>query len=352
MFSQAVRNFAPSWFASVMGTGVLALGSAAFGQRVPGLAALGWVLHYFNVALFFVLLLPWTLRWLRHRAEALATLRHPVHSQFYPTIAIALLVLGAQFLTFGGHVAAAAAFWSAGVVLTIFFSVAVPLVMFEGEQTALEHVTPGMFIPPVGLVVIPVAGSALAAHAQGPWRELVLFVCYTGLGAGFFLWIAVLALTFHRFVLGKPLPGTMAATVWINLGPIGVVVTSLVGLVGVSPFVNDPRPFYALAFLLWGFGAWWLTMAPLLTLRYWRRRELPFALSWWAFTFPLGAYAVSSHRLGTLLQMDSVWAVGFAAYLMLGFLWGVTLFRTLKGVADGSLIAAAPAPPSPEARPG
>ena len=342
-FDTVIRYFAPSWFAAVMGTGVVAVNSFNYGQTFPLLKSLGEIVHWGNVILFLILLVPWTLRWFRHRPEALAALKNPIMSQFYATIAIALLVLGLQFLVYGTQVGIAATLWGIGVVLTIVFSFLAPWVLFTSDQVSLDHVTPGMFIPPVGLVVIPLAGNLLVPHAEGALREGLLFLNFASLGAGYFLWLGLLALTVHRFIVGRPLPGTMLPTVWINLGPIGVVVVSLIGLVGVSPFVAVKEPFYVLAFLLWGFGVWWLIMAILLTIAYKRRGELPFSLTWWAFTFPLGAFAAASYRLGTLFHMDSVWGLGLASYGLLIVLWSAALINSAIGAARGTLFAS-PAP--------
>ncbi len=177
--------------------------------------------------------------------------------------------------------------------------------------------------------------------------HLILLISYTGLGSGFFLYLAMLALTMSRFIVGSPLPGQLLPTVWINLGPIGVVPMSLAGLVDASPFLSVREPFYVLALLLWGFGAWWLTMSIILTLGYRRRGELPFSLAWWAFTFPLGAYAAASSYLGTLLHMDSVWLLGLAAYALLVVLWSATFLNTAQGVFAGTLFA--PPPHVPQA---
>jgi C4-dicarboxylate transporter/malic acid transport protein len=343
-FDRIVRNFAPSWFAAVMGTGVVAVNCFNFGQTSPVLKTVGAVVHWFNVALFLLLLVPWVLRWFRHRPAALAALHNPVLSQFYATIAIALLVLGLQFLIYGGHVRLATALWGTGVVLTIVFSFLAPWVLFTSDQVTLEHVNPGMFIPPVGLVVIPLAGNLLVGHAEGALKEGLLFLNFVSLGGGFFLWLGLLALTVHRSVVGRPLPGTMVPTVWINLGPIGVVAVSLIGLADAAPFVSAKEPFYVLAFLLWGFGVWWLIMAVLLTLAYRRRGELPFTLTWWAFTFPLGAFAAASYRLGTLFHLDSVWALGLASFALLIVLWSAALFKSVLGAVRGTLFA----DPAPE----
>lgn len=95
-FDQIVKNFAPSWFAAVMGTGVLALGAAFLGHEFAPLAAASMFLHWFNIGLFLVLLVPWTLRWFRAPTHATGALSHPVVASFVPTVAIALLVLSVQ----------------------------------------------------------------------------------------------------------------------------------------------------------------------------------------------------------------------------------------------------------------
>lgn len=341
-FDRIVRNFAPSWFAAVMGTGVLAIGAMRFSETYPVLKPVGTVLHGFNLVLFLLLLLPWTLRWFRYRAAALGALRHPVMGQFYATIAIASLVLAFECVIYGEHVALAAGLWTVGVLGSLLFSFVGFWTLFNNPDVTLDQVTPGMFLPPVGLVVVPLAGLPLMGQAAGSLRELLFLVNVACLGAGFFLWLGLLALTVHRFVLGRPMPGALLPTLWINLGPIGVVCLGLVGLAETLSLAGIRETLPLAALLLWGFGAWWLVMAGALTLSAWRRGELPFSLTWWAFTFPLGAFANASHRLATTFALEAVWAVGFAAFVLLFFLWGITLVKSIRGTISGSLFADAP----------
>ena len=65
--------------------------------------------------------------------------------------------------------------------------------------------------------------------------------------------------------------------------------------------------------------------------------QLPFALSWWGFTFPIGAFVAESLRLSKVLGWNSTFAIGVAAWLLLCFFWLVTLFRTARGVASGAI---------------
>jgi len=334
---QIIRNFAPSWFAAVMGTGVLTLGAAFLGHEFPPMATVASALHLFNIAFFLVLLLPWILRWFLARAQAAGSLVHPVVASFVPTVAIALLVLAVQFLQIDKAAQIALPLWCLGSALAFGFSILILFNQFVGEHVMLDHVTPGMFIPPVGLVVIPVAGAPLALAIGGPAQGWLLLVSYIALGSGALLWLALQAITMFRFVLHKPVPGPLVPTFWINLGPLGVMPISIIALADASPFIVDKAPFHVAALLLWGFGTWWLFMAALLTWRYWKRGQLPFALSWWAFTFPTGAFAIASFKLSVVVPLPGIFSVGIIAYGLLVMFWSVTLVRSVRGSLDGSL---------------
>ena len=138
--SQIVRNFAPGWFAAVMGSGVLSITTLALATRWPRIEAFAWGLHYFNLLLFLVLTIPWLARWLAFPQAARATLQHPVQASFYPTFSIALLVIAAQFVAFGPQTGLALLFWWPGAALTFAFSFAVLYAMFSGEHVGLGGV--------------------------------------------------------------------------------------------------------------------------------------------------------------------------------------------------------------------
>ncbi|OPY92812.1 MAG: putative membrane protein [Syntrophaceae bacterium PtaU1.Bin231] len=332
-----VKNFAPSWFAAVMGTGILALTSLSYSPYVPFLKRAAALLFYFNVVLFFVLLIPWTLRWVFYTKEALADLEHPILSNFYATIAIAMLVLSANFTIIAENVLIGQIFWFAGAGLTIFFGTLSPFIMFRGEHVTMDHINPAWFIPPVGLIVIPIPGSFIIDQYSGFAREVVIFVNYFGWGAGFFLYMALCAICIHRFILHRPLPNVLAPTIWINLGPIGAGTVALVNLVNHSVFITVKEPFFVFGLLFWGFGIWWVIMAIAMTLYYMRTTKLPYALSWWAFTFPLGAYVAGSHSVATLFHLAIVDWIGFGLYLLLVFLWSLTLIKTSVAAYYGRL---------------
>jgi C4-dicarboxylate transporter/malic acid transport protein len=336
-FGDLVRTFAPGWFAAVMGTGVLALTTRSLSAQWPALAWPATGLHWINSALFIVLALPWLLRWWRFPSAARQTLMHPVQADFYPTFSIALLVLAAQWLVFTPWVMVAIVLWWLGALLTLGFSLLLLFLMFRGEHVAVDHVTPAKFIPAVGLVVIPLAGGPLLPHLSGVARELALIVNVVGLGSGAMMYIGLLGMTLSRKYLHKPAIGILTPTVWIHLAPIGVIPLSLVNLLDQLPFPVAREVASVFMLLLWGFGVWWLMMASLLTLAAQRAGQLPFALSWWGFTFPLGAFVAESLQLAQRLGWGGLWIVAVAAWLLLCLLWGLTLFKTLVAVRRGEI---------------
>lgn len=341
-YSDISRTFAPGWFAAVMGTGVLALTTHGLAQRWPVLALPAAALHWFNSVLFLVLALPWLTRWLRFRPAAMQTLMHPVQANFYPTFSIALLVLAAQWLTFTPCLEVAMVLWWLGVVVHFIFSFAVLFFMFRGEYVVAEHVTPAQFIPAVGLVVMPLAGGPLLAHMDGPLREWVLTLNVIGLGAGSMMYLGLLSLTLYRKYLHKPAQGILTPTVWIHLAPIGVIPVSLLNVAEQLPFPALRELAIGVMLMFWGFGVWWLVMASLLTLSARAAGQLPFALSWWGFTFPIGAFVAESLRLSKVLNWSSTFAIGVVAWLLLWAFWLRTLYRTARGVASGTIFLSHP----------
>jgi tellurite resistance protein TehA-like permease len=119
-------------------------------------------------------------------------------------------------------------------------------------------------------------------------------------------------------VLGGDAPAILSAN---GLGEIGQVVQGIGVLAGL---------------LLWGFGLWWLALAAMITVRYWRA-GVPFNLGWWGYTFPLGVFAVATFRLGTALNLSLFWVVGTILTIALAAMWLVVAAKTLAGGWRGHL---------------
>ncbi len=90
----------------------------------------------------------------------------------------------------------------------------------------------------------------------------------------------------------------------------------------------------------------WLTLAAAVTIRT-ARHGLPFALTWWSFTFPVGTCVTGTIGLAARSHADVLRGASVVLFALLLTAWLVVAARTLAGGASGRLFrpmaSAAPA---------
>ncbi len=335
-YNEIFQNFSPSWFAAIMGTGILSLTFYFFSFRLAFLKPLAFFFFYFNLVFFFVLLLVFFIRLFFYFSFLKEDFFHPLQANFFPTLPIGMLVIAAGFLVISHNIFWAKVFWLIGAFLTLILSVVIPYILFQKRDITLSHINPAWFIPPVGLVVVPIAGSFLAKYF-GSGRDFFLLLNYISWGSGFFIYLGLSAICLYRFILHHPLPKTLMPTIWINLGPLGAGTAALINLVKVSYFVSIKEPFYVFGLLFWGFGIWWLAIALMATFFQIKKAALPYAMSWWAFTFPLGAYIAATYSLFKIFHFIFLYYLGIFLLALLSIFWLATFWQTMQGVISGKV---------------
>lgn len=353
-FAEIVQHFAPGWFASVMGTAVIAVAIFVFREPVPLAGALQVFFLAVAVLLFLVLLVPWALRWLQYPEAVRRDLNHPVSAAFFPTMPISLLVIGiALEKTALGFVpehvlwAVLQALWLAGAAGIFLFALAILNTFFQQPEIKWETSTLGWLIPPVSALLVPVLGSSLAVHFAGTaWGAVNLVGSLIFLGVGGILFVLVMAVVLVRYIFYALPPVHLAPTLWVGIAPTSILTiialrlaAPLQAYLGFGAQTAETLNVLALgsAVALWGFALFWLLLAVLVTLQVHRKTPLPFALSWWAFVFPVGAFTVATGVLYQALPVAFFRWVGLAALLSLLILWLVTLWRTAQGVRRGTI---------------
>jgi C4-dicarboxylate transporter/malic acid transport protein len=335
-----------------MGTGIVANAAATLPFHVPGLlaAAAGiWVLD----ALLLVLLgVATALHWSRHREVARGHLTHPVMGNFYGAPAMALMTVGAGALlvgtpVVGQHAAVAvdAVLWTAGTLLGLVTAVVVPYLAFTSDGAEPDAASGGWLMPVVPPMVSAATGPLLLPHLPaGQWQLALQLACTMMFGLTLLASLVVLTLLWGRLVQ-HALPAAAAVpTLWIVLGPLGQSVTASHVLGGTAVDVL-PAP-YGTAFEamglvygvpVWGFAMLWLALAVAVTART-ARRGLPFTLTWWSFTFPVGTVVTATSGLAALTGADFLAVVAGLFYLALVAAWLVVATRTVRHVHDGRLL--------------
>lgn len=352
---ERIRTLNPGWFASVMGTGILAVATYTNPGSLTSLArpahVVGVVLAVLAVVLAVVLLGAAAHRWIRYGDAAWADFSHPMRGGMHATLPGALLVLAVTTATVGPGLL------PIGVVTGIVAGLAVVGgllafvvgVIFGYSLVVGDHPGPavngGWFIPPVVAAIVPMALAPLIPRVDPETGRTLLGIGYTFFGIGFILFLLTVGLLHDRLIL-HPLPAApMAPTLWIGLGPIAVSALAPMTLAraGAGTWGADAHLVTLITQIvsttIWGFGLWWLAMVVALLVRYARTGGVPFHLGWWAFVFPLGAYVVATLSLARAWQSSSLEGLGVLFYVGLVGFWAVVTVRTSTATRSGRIWA-------------
>ena len=242
--------------------------------------------------------------------------------------------------------------WSAGTALGLVTACWIPYLMMTSHEIGPDAAFGGWLMPVVPPMVSAATGALLIPHLPpGQGRETLLLACYAMFGISLAASMIIITQIWGRLVTHKTLPAAMVPTLWIVLGPLGQSVTAA-GNMGTAATGVLRAPYAAGAAVfgllygvpVWGFAMLWLALAAAITLRT-ARRGLPFALTWWGFTFPVGTCVtgtiVLAARSGDL-------ALRWASVILYGLLlaaWVIVAVRTARGSATGRLFRTAPAAP-------
>ncbi|MFN4166880.1 MAG: SLAC1 anion channel family protein [Pannonibacter phragmitetus] len=308
-----LEHFPITFFATGMGMMGLTLAwraaEAAFGwpHQVSG------VLLALSVAGLAVVSLFYGAKLLRHGGEVAAEWRHPVRIAFFPAISISLLLLAAALTE--PAPAIATAIWLPAMALQGGLALSVVSAWIGHRPFQHQALTPAWFIPAVGNVVVPLAGARLG-YMELSW----LF--FSG---GLIFWIVLLTLVMNRLMFHDPLPGKMVPALMILVAPPAVAFTAWLRLTG--------EPGHFGHFLLSAAYVFALVVAT----QAGRLRNLPFALSWWALSFPLAALAIASFGYaGAAASLaHKVIGAGLLALLtmvVIGLVW-----RTAGAIRGGTI---------------
>jgi C4-dicarboxylate transporter/malic acid transport protein len=350
----SVRELGPNWYAAVMGTAIVGTAGDALPVRVPGLHAVCAAVWALSAVLLTVLLAARATHWARHGDRARAHLLDPAVAPFYGCLSMALLAVGAGTLTagrdlVGGHAAltVAAALFAVGTAVGLVVAVAVPYLMVVRHKVAPGSASPVWLLPVVAPMVSASFGPLLVPHLPaGQWREALLLASYAMFGVSLLATLLILPVVFARLVHHGPLPLALTPALFLVLGPLGQSTTAVNKLADVAPRAIDASYAHGLGALavvygvpVMGFALLWLALAGAMVVRA-ARAGLPFTMSWWAFTFPVGTCVTGAQTLARHTGLVAYEWLAIVLYVFLVAAWAAAGALTVRGVLRGELLAA------------
>ncbi|MFB7309485.1 TDT family transporter [Streptomyces sp. NPDC056192] len=354
----SLRHIGPNWYATVMGTAIVAGAGAALPVHVPGLRAACTVVWALSALLLVAVLAARAGHWSAHRDQARAHLLDPAVAPFYGCLSMALLAVGGSTMVVGrdvvGHRAALAVdvvLYSAGTAIGLAVAVAIPYLMVVRHRPAPGTASPVWLLPVVAPMVSAALGPLLVPELPaGQWREAMLLACYAMFGLSLLATLTMLPLIFARLVHQGPLPLALTPTLFLVLGPLGQSTTAVGQLADVAPgAIGAPYASALGAFAVlygvpvMGFALLWLALAGSMVVRA-LRGGMTFSMTWWGFTFPVGTCVTGAAGLARHTGLTAFTWLAVALYVLLVSAWAVAGLRTLRGLVSGALLAAPQAP--------
>lgn len=354
---EVLGNIGPNWFASVMGTGIVAVAGATLPVHVPGLRGFTHAVWVLAAVLLVVLIVLVGGHWLRNPRVARTHARNPQMAHFYGAAPMAMMTVGAGAVIDSGDLIGQRlavdldwVLWTLGTAGGLFTAVSIPFLMFTQLQVEPDAAFGGWLMPVVPPMVSAATGALLLPHLPpGPGRETMLYGCYAMFGLSLVASFNIIAMIWSRLVLYGTSGSARVPTLWIVLGPLGQSITAA-GLLAtaastgaVDRQLSEAMRAFAIIFgvPVWGFAVLWIALATTLTVRT-LRRGMPFALTWWSLTFPVGTFVTGTSQLAAHTHLPAFRVAAAIAYVGLLFTWVLVTLRTARGSLRGNLLKVAP----------
>ena len=301
-----LEYFPITLFPMVMGLSGLALAWRQAGQIMPLSFNPQEIIALLAAVVFILLSVTYLAKLLKYKDAVISELNHPVKVNFFPTVSISLVLLAALSMPYSESLAKWLFIIGALLHLALTFWVFNGWIFSHHHQN--EHLNPAWFIPVVGNILMPAVAVPLGMEEVG-WFFYSI---------GIVFWIVLFTAFMHRIFFFDPLPPGLMPTLFILIAPPAVGFISYLELNG---YIDN------FAQVLYGVG---LFITLFLFSQFRRFINLPFFLSWWAYSFPLAAITIASFRY---YQQSQYMPVRWIALCLLGLVSAVILSLLVRTAA-------------------
>ncbi len=309
-----LRNFPISFYAIILGLA----GFTVAWQKAESFFGIGntvsSIIGITGLILFLVISAIYIIKWIKFPQEVKAEFHNPVKINFFPIIA-KIFLLGSIILVGLGFHQVAQNLWIIGVILQLGFTFILMYFWMNSDKFELKHISPALFIPIVGNILIPIVGVEFYS-AEISWFFF---------SVGFFLWIIFMIIVFYRIIFAHPLPEKLVPTFFILMAPPAIGFISYVKLTG---------DFDVFARMMYYFSLFLFFVLLTQIVRFFKIR---FFLSWWAYSFPLDALVIATFFAYHQTGMEFFKFIGLFMFALLNILIVFLIFKTAKAISKGHI---------------
>lgn len=357
--SNIIRWFMPSWFTVSMGTGSLANCIGRIPYEIKAIYVVGCMIYFINILLFSTLSVILISQMFMYPEIFQYMRKHPKRILHYGAIPMAMGTIVSGTVNYGFHEISPVilyidlVFWWISVAISILSAALLVYLVVSHQTRSIASVTGAWLLLVAPLAVCAADGGRMGQFLPDSQVLPTLIAGYFVTGAGAPLTCTILVLYLHRVTTHKLPPHDAILTAFIPLGPvaqIGVAAISQGNLalrmtphnLSLSEQLDGMgTAFYQMGvftgLLFWGYAVFWAMNAVFSVVYQRRTAGIPFNISWWALTFPIGVLAMLSIGLSEALEMRffRIWFLVLTAILFV--VWIFNVIGTMIGLFTGEI---------------
>jgi tellurite resistance protein len=306
----SIQHLPITLFTTVMGLGGLTIATENLERHfaMPGYVSMA--LLSLTTVVWLSLVIAYVTKWIRFPSAVRAELDHPIRLSFFPASSIGLILIATSFYPYLPSLTNV--LWWIAVVAQLAFTLLILNRWIHSEHFTVEHNSPAWFIPIVANLLVPIAGAPLG-HEE---------ISYFFFAIGIVFWLPLMAISLNRSFFFAPIPQKLMPTLFILIVPPAIGFTAWTALHG-GKLDDFGRVLYFVGLFM-----------TLMVISQWRKFVgLPFALTWWAFSFPLASITIASFLYFSLVGEMFFLVLAVSLYVVLVLVVATLVVRTIALVA-------------------
>jgi len=329
---EKIKNLFSGYFALVMATGALSIGT-----HLIGMESISKTLLFINIFAYIILWILTILRMIKFFPEVLADITSHANGPGFFTLVAGTCVFGSQLIIVAGQYEVARYLWFLAIILwvLIMYTFFTAVTIRKNKPTFAEGINGAWLIATVATQSVSILGTLLSPYLY-LGVEVVLFFTLCMYFLGCMLYLNIITLIFYRFTFIDFKYETLTPPYWINMG--AVAITTLAGATLIMhaesfSLLNEITPFLkGFTLFFWITNTWWIPL--LFILMIWRylynHYPLTYDPQFWGMVFPLAMYTTSTYQLSEALSLPFLKVIpNFMVFIAI-FAWVFVFIRLVS----------------------